>query len=97
MSYREKWIKIINHFGIKNQMKKLSEETYEVQEAINEAKGYPIPSDVKEHITEEIADVAVLLNQFIEFFNLDGNKIDQKIYEKTDRTIERIESGYYDR
>ena len=78
-------------------LKKLSEEVYELQEAINDAKGYPIASEHKAHIAEEIADVAVMLNQYIEYFNLDGYLIDDIIYDKTDRTIARIESGYYDK
>lgn len=52
---------------------------------------------MKEHIAEEIADVAVLINQFIEYFNLDGHLIDDMIFDKTDRTLARIESGYYDK
>ena len=97
MGLREAWLKIILHFGIKSQLKKVSEEIYEFQEAVNDATGYPVTKETKDHIAEEIADVAVLLNQFIEYFNLDGYKIDEIIKEKTNRTIERIESGYYDK
>ena len=94
---REKLIQIISHFGLKNQTKKLAEETYELQEAIFEAKGYPVDPICKEHIAEEIADVCVLLNQIIEYFALDGCHIDELIDKKVDRTIDRIKEGYYDR
>lgn len=97
MTYREKWLQIITHFGVRAQTKKLSEEAYELEEALNDAKGYPVLPEMKEHIAEEIADVAVLINQFIEYFNLDGHLIDDMIFDKTDRTLARIESGYYDK
>lgn len=94
---REKFIKIISHFGLRNQTKKLSEESYELQEAIFDAKGYPIDIKYKDHITEEIADVMNLLNQFVEYFALDWNQIYSVMEAKVDRTIDRIKEGYYDR
>ena len=96
LTYREKWIMIINHFGLKNQVKKIAEEAYELEESILDAHGYPIPSEKKLHIAEEIADLSVLMRQVKEYFCIDENLIDDLIYQKTDRTIERIGSGYYD-
>ena len=97
MSFREKVLRILLKFGIRNQLKKLSEETYEVQEAINDISEFPISEDHKKHIEEEVADCSVLLNQFIEYFNLDRDRIEENINYKIDRTLKRIEEGYYDR
>lgn len=81
-------LKIILHFGYKNQLKKLNEECYELIEAILENN--------REHITEEIADVQVLLNQFKELWEIYDDEIVKVMEYKTNRTLERIESGYYE-
>ena len=62
-------LKIINHYGEKNQRKKLQEEIYELVEALIEYefesyKCYEqIRKSYKEHIAEELADCYVILEQ----------------------------------
>lgn len=90
MSIEEKFLKIIKHYGIENQLKKLSEEIYELQEAILLDVG-----DTKslKHICEERADVDVLLRQIDEYFGI--NYIDDVspiIAEKLNRQLKRIEN-----
>ena len=63
---------IINHYGIKNQIKKFNEESYELIEALFE--------EDKEHITEEIADCLLLINQFKAYYGIEDKDI-QKVYD----------------
>ena len=85
----EKLLQIFNHYGLKNQLKKLSEEVYELQEAILlDEGGY----DSLDHITEELADVYVLLSQIETKYEIDQEKlVDMQAY-KINRTLGRIEN-----
>ena len=85
---KEKLKKIYNHFGEEAQMHKLIEEAGELAEAVRE--GY------KEHITEEIADVLVLVEQIIKEHNIVNVSIIEVFEQKVERTIERIAAGYYE-
>lgn len=96
--------KIIDHFGINNQLRKFNEECFELIEAIVKSEYPAIAKDKKpeylkdlekEHIAEEIADCMVLLNQFIRKYNIDTSTIQKLFEEKISRTIKRIEDGYY--
>ena len=98
--------KILEHFGVNNQQRKLQEEVFELQEAIttHELKKtveYEIPLTeiigTKEHITEELADIEVILLQIKEFYRIDGNEILKTMKNKIKRTLDRIESGYYEK
>lgn len=85
----EKLLQIFNHYGLKNQLKKLSEEVYELQEAILLDEG---DYDSLDHITEELADVYVLLSQFETKYEINQEKlIDMQAY-KINRTLRRIEN-----
>ena len=66
-----KEIEIINHYGYRHQIRKLAEEQYELIEALFE--------NDKDHITEEIADCLVLINQFKAYYEIQDKDI-QKIY-----------------
>ena len=76
--------KIINHYGVNAQLKKLTEEAYEFEEAVLEKHD-------KEHITEEIADILVILQQFKEKYNIDLAEINKAMQYKVDRQIRRME------
>lgn len=102
---KEDLLKIIEHFGINNQQRKLHEEIFELQEAITthelkKSVEYEIPLTeiigTKEHITEEIADICVILRQFMEYYDITQDEISEKMANKINRTLERIESGYYE-
>jgi len=95
----EKLLKIINHYGVSHQLKHFQSEVFELNEAIirfEEAKlnyfeGYGLAQpDLKEHITEEIADVMVMLCQFKEHYHIDGKEIMKIMNEKIDRQLKRI-------
>ena len=82
---KEKLLKIIQHYGLNHQQRKLEEEVYELQEAI-------IKGDDKEHIAEELADVCVLLMQITNYFKIDVPSIDKIMEMKIDRQIERMKN-----
>lgn len=67
-----KEIEIINHYGYRHQIRKLAEEQYELIEALFEKD--------EEHITEEIADCLLLINQFKAYYKIKDKDI-QKVYD----------------
>lgn len=75
--------KIIEYYGINNQLKKLTEEVYELQESILEQHNI-------EHILEEYADVEVILEQIKQYFKLDYDKIELIKDYKVARQLYRI-------
>ena len=83
---KDKLLKIVNTYGIKNQLKKLSEEVYELQEAI-------LCGNSVEHVTEELADVMVLVNQIRVFYNIEPDKVNEVFDYKVDRQIDRIKKS----
>jgi len=97
----EKLLKIINHYEVNNQQRKLQEEIFELQEAITthelkKSVEYEIPLTeiigTKEDITEEIADVMVLLEQFKLYYEITSEEITKIFWSKVDRQLERIEN-----
>lgn len=87
--------KIIQYYGVNAQQRQLAEEVFELQEAItayeNDYEGLNMGNDTN-HIAEEIADVAVLLNQFIDYYDLDSEKIQEIANYKIRRQLERIKN-----
>lgn len=101
----ERYRNILEHFGIRNQMKKLNEECFELLEAIDnyeDSKLYGEESDkhldvFRDHIVEEMADMLTLLTQFIVKYNVIAPEIDNIMDLKLERTEKRISEGYYDK
>lgn len=75
--------KIIEYYGVNNQLKKLTEEVYELQESILEQHN-------TEHVLEEYADVEVILEQIKQYFKLDDEKIELIKDYKVARQLYRI-------
>lgn len=95
---KEDLLKIINHYGINNQQRKLEEEVFELQESIIELETSKI-RDYEEklkHVIEEIADVEVLLREFILEYGISQEDLILTMKNKVDRTIKRIKEGYYE-
>lgn len=90
---KEKISYIFNHFGYKNQVLKINEESKELQEALIESYKEPTKQNI-EHVAEEIADVMVVIQQFKQHFKLSDNKIKELVDYKIQRTVNRIKSGY---
>lgn len=98
----EKLLKIINEYGVLPQLKYFQSEVFELNESIINAENYnpqvqdtlyKINCNVQEnvkHITEEIADVTVMLLQFKEYYHIDGKEILDIMNKKIDRQLDRI-------
>ena len=83
---------IISHYGINNQLKKLSEECFELIEAVLKYEYGAGYSEVKakEHICEELADCHVLLSQIQEFYNIEPDALRKEYDYKITRQLARI-------
>ena len=97
---KEDLLKIIGKYGTSHQLKKLSEEIFEFQEAVTthelkKSVEYEIPLTeiigTKEHLIEEFADVCVVLEQFKAYYDLDNEKIIETMKYKIERQKKRME------
>ena len=107
---QEDLLKIINNYGVMAQLKYFQSEVFELNEAIitmrlekwnleGKSPEYvePILNGYRLHIAEEIADVMVVLEQFKLYYGISEKEITNIFWNKVARTLERIESGYYDK
>lgn len=97
---------IMNHFGVRNQMRKLNEECYEFIEAVDNYEDVMnfINSAserdkelAREFVIEEMGDMLILLTQFIAKYNIKKEELDYTMDAKLQRTTQRINTGYYDK
>lgn len=101
----EKLLKIINHYGVNHQQRKLQEEVFEFQEAIVKyefaKEDNELQDDLDEprkwnlyhfnkYILEEIADVQVMLNQFRLYYGITDEEVKNIMIKKIERQLERI-------
>lgn len=91
-------LKIIEFCGVLPQLKYFQSEVFELNEAIIYERATVKYGDERndykciEHIIEELADVMVMLMQFKEYYNIDGNEIMKIMREKIDRQLGIIEN-----
>lgn len=86
---RNDLMKVITHFGLSNQLKKLVEEVYELVEAILTDTGDEASID---HIKEEYSDVSLVLNQIKEYFEIGYlDDVLPRMEFKLNRTLNLIE------
>lgn len=99
---KDKFLQIINHYGIMKQLKYIHSEYFELDEAIinaeickdfdeNEGTGYN-EKEAKKYIAEEIADIMVMLKQFQYYYGIKDKQIEDIMEYKIDRQLERIKS-----
>ena len=89
---KDKLLEIINHYGLKKQLKYIHSEYYELDEAILEKEiigAYPGDAE-RGHIAEEIADIMVMLKQFQYYYDIDDKYIEDMMNIKIDRQLDRI-------
>ena len=90
---KEDLLKIINTYGVNAQQRKLSEEVFELQEAILTFENEPLNflgAGNKNHIAEEIADVLNVVEQFMYYYDIDFEDIIEIKHEKVQRQLERM-------
>lgn len=80
--------KIIEHYGVDNQLRKLNEEVYELFESIHKLGTGKTENDV----VEEFSDCMVLLMQIKEYFKIDNDVVNDWIDFKVERQLKRIEN-----
>ena len=107
---RDRYLRIINFFGVRNQMKKLNEECYELIEAIDDYEDYMSFGDgcsndkisantqtmFRNAIVEEMGDLLNVCTQFILRYGITKDELDLAMNFKLERTEDRIEDGYYE-
>ncbi len=98
---KEALLKIINHYGIKHQLKYIHSEYFELDEAITQReypaiakdkKPYELVEFEKAHIIEEIADIEVMLDQFKAYYDIGQEEVNKVKDYKIKRQLERIEN-----
>ena len=85
---KEDLLKIINTYGIDNQLKYIHTEYYELDEAI---LNYITRDEDREHIAEELSDCFVMLKQFQYYYGIEDKDIEKIMKYKIDRQLKRIE------
>ena len=83
---------ICQHYGIRKQIKKLSEEVFELQEAVIEQEQELFIKDNTDHVAEELADVMVLWEQIRLHYYVPIQVVRGIMMEKVDRQLKRIEN-----
>lgn len=96
---KEDLLKIINHYGVMPQLKYFQSEVFELNEAIINAENDDfnyydeVCKSNKKHIAEEIADCLVMLNQFVEYYQIQISDIYIIMEQKIDRQLDRMSKG----
>lgn len=102
-----KELEIFNYHGYKAQCKQLNEEVYEFIEAIYDlamVNDYKCETDLgkfiqnrnKDNAIDELADVLLLLNQFVRKYDLSEKEIINHYRAKRKRELKRIGDGFYE-
>lgn len=94
MNQDEELKSITKHFGIETEFMKLGEE---IGELLNECYKQYYTKNKNNHIEDEFADVYVILSQIALYFDVDETKVNTIAKQKIDRTIKRINDGWYDK
>lgn len=91
---KEKLLQIINHYGVMPQLKYFQSEVFELGEAIINhewLKSERGTGDIA-HITEEIADVLNMVEEFMYYYDIKIEDVIEIKHKKIDRQLERIRS-----
>lgn len=101
MTVNKKIKAIAEHFGLMDQITKLREEMHELEDAVIAYKNAiqleasPIDTATERlHVIEEMADVRIMLDQLSYLLHAGSDERQMRDH-KLDRTIKRIETGYY--
>lgn len=87
---KEDWLKIVNNFGLDEQIKHWFTEICELMQAIERDDG---SIESKEHITSELADNYNFLKQIQVFFEITDEAVEKEQVFKNKRTLDEMKSG----
>lgn len=94
-NYDKRPLEIINHYGIQHQKRIFSGEADELRDAIVEVElrdqDY-ICDRHEEMLIDEVADNLVMLLEFIQYYDLPIDKINNRVDFKLDRQKERMKN-----
>ena len=85
---KENLLQIVNHYGLKHQLKYIHTEYYELDETI---LNYITGNEDREHIAEELSDCFVMLKQFQYYYGIEDKDIEKIMKYKIDRQLKRID------
>ena len=93
----ENLLKIIEHYGLWEQLKYIQTEYYELTEAIfdkeyDEYSYFGGEDRYKNHVAEEIADIMVMLKQLQYHYEITDKEVEKVMKYKIKRQLERIEN-----
>ena len=98
---KENLLKIINHYGLMEQLKYIHSEYFELDEAIFEERTYQmqenevLPTNFYiNNIIEEIADVLVMLRQIQYYYGILDEDVEAVMNYKIGRQLDRIKGEY---
>jgi NTP pyrophosphatase (non-canonical NTP hydrolase) len=105
-----RYLDVLDYFGYRNQMKKLHEEVFELNEAIDNYEDYLAFGDrgnkdeisynaqlvFRDGIIEELGDILSLCTQFIGKYEVSPEELNDIMDFKLERTERRIKEGYYE-
>jgi NTP pyrophosphatase (non-canonical NTP hydrolase) len=89
MEIKEIYRLALDKYGVESQLNQLQEECAELIVAVNKHRRTPF-DDLKE-ITDECADVLIMIDQIIEIYNIQQN-VKDRIEFKLNRLKERLEN-----
>lgn len=95
-------LKIINNYGLIEQLKYFQSEVFELNEAVLRYDERDIDDfymisteemmNMRNHIKEEIADVLCMLRQFQYYYSFTDKQIDEIVKFKVERQLERMKN-----
>lgn len=100
---KENLLQIVNHYGLKHQLKYIHSEYYELDEAIINCNTFDefAQADMhvydnnrqyfRKHIAEELSDCFVMLKQFQYYYEIEDKDIERIMKYKIDRQLKRID------
>lgn len=91
-------VRVAEHYGRRIQTVKTVEELAELQQALCKLNisyeknfNYAIKSKLRKNVTEEIADVMIMLNQMIYIYGIEYSDLEGMIGDKIKRQFQRME------
>lgn len=91
MNKEEKAKRIVEYYGIIEQLKYWQSEVFELNEAIIKGECKDLNKEAINHIAEEIADNYVFILQFMQHYGIKKELVDEIMKYKIDRQLKRIE------